>query len=100
MPSSSPRPRPDPHSRGFAARGPFVAPGMREVARVESAGDPVELVRAEGHDTCVRVAFEATAPVVATLSDAEGSVLASSEAPAIEGVLGARARSAYARGTR
>jgi len=63
---------------------------MREVARIESAGDRVEIVRAEGRDACVRVAFEASSPVVARLLDSEGGVLASSDVPAAEGVLGQR----------
>jgi hypothetical protein len=84
----------------LSARGPSLAPGMREVTRNESAGDPVELARAEGRDACVRVAFEATAPVVATLSDAEGNVLASSVAPTVEGVLGPRGPVCIRRGDR
>ena len=67
-----------------------MAPGMREVARIESAFDKIELTRAETHDTCVRVAFEASLPVVAKLFDSEGNVLASTDAPATEGILGPR----------
>ena len=72
----------------LAARGAAVAPGMREVARIESAGDRVELARAEGRDACVRVAFEANSPVMAKLLDGEGNVLASTGTPATGGVLG------------
>ncbi|HXN31309.1 MAG TPA: hypothetical protein VN894_05580 [Polyangiaceae bacterium] len=79
-----------PSFAALAARGASVAPGMREVARIESAGDRVEIVRAEGGDACVRVAFEASSPVVARLLDSEGNVLASSDAPAADGVLGQR----------
>lgn len=72
----------------LAARGAAVAPGMREVARMQSAGDKVEIARADARDACVRVAFEATSPVVAKLVDGEGNVLASSDSPATDGVLG------------
>jgi hypothetical protein len=61
---------------------------MREVARIESAGERVELARADGRDACVRVAFEANSPVVTKLLDEEGNVLASTDTPAIGGVLG------------
>jgi hypothetical protein len=63
---------------------------MREVARIETAGNRVEIARAEGRDACVRVAFEASSPVVAKLLDGEGNVLASSEGPSADGVLGQR----------
>jgi hypothetical protein len=63
---------------------------MREVARMQSAGDKVEIAHAEGRDACVRVAFEASSPVVAKLMDREGNVLASSNVPATDGVLGQR----------
>jgi hypothetical protein len=72
----------------LSARGRAIAPGMREVTRTKSAGDRVEVARAGERDACVRVAFEARSPVVAKLLDAEGNVLAASEAPTIEGVLG------------
>jgi hypothetical protein len=77
----------------LVARGPLVAPGMREVAKVQSTGDKgekVEVARAQGRDACVRVAFEATSPVVAKLLDVGGNVLASSAAPTTDGVLGER----------
>jgi hypothetical protein len=74
----------------LAARGAAVAPGMREVARLQSAGDKIEIAHAEGRDACVRVAFEASTPVVAKLVDGEGNVLASSNVPATYGVLGER----------
>jgi hypothetical protein len=76
---------------GFAeveARGPTIASGMREVARRTSAGDQIELVRAEGRDTCVRVAFAAGLPVVAKLVDSSGQVVASTGTASTEGVLG------------
>jgi hypothetical protein len=63
---------------------------MREVARNETSGEKMEIVQAGEHDACVRVAFEASAPVVARLVDGEGHVLASSDAPATNGVLGQR----------
>jgi hypothetical protein len=72
----------------LASRAGTVAPGMREVARMQSSGDKVELARAEARDACVRVAFEATSPVVAKLVDGDGNVLASSDSPATDGVLG------------
>ena len=74
----------------LAARGASLAPGMREVARKEGGSDAVELVKAEARDACVRVAFEASAPVEAKLVDHAGNVLAASDAPAADGVLGAR----------
>ncbi|HLK38500.1 MAG TPA: hypothetical protein VKU41_17175 [Polyangiaceae bacterium] len=73
---------------GLLARAPAVAPGMREIARRESTADKVEIVRAEQRDTCVRVAFEAPAPVVGRLVDGAGAVLAISGDPANQGVLG------------
>jgi hypothetical protein len=73
----------------MAARASTLAPGMREVARKESAGERVEVARATARDACVRVAFEAAEPVVAKLVDGEGNVLAASERAVTEGVLGA-----------
>src|SRR4029077_18774587 len=35
----------------LVARGPLVAPGMREVAHLLSTGDKVEVARAEGRDS-------------------------------------------------
>jgi hypothetical protein len=72
----------------LAARGATVAPGMREVARKE--GTAVDLVKADARDACVRVAFEAAAPVTAKLLDGAGNALAALDAPATEGVLAAR----------
>lgn len=74
----------------LSARGPAIAPGMHEVTRKESAGDPVELLRARGGDACLRAAFSSTAPIAAKLVDAGGRVLAATESPATEGVLGER----------
>jgi hypothetical protein len=62
---------------------------MREAARREGATDAVDLVKADTHDACVRVAFAASAPVTAKLVDHAGNVLAASESPGTEGVLGA-----------
>ncbi|MGO9838438.1 MAG: hypothetical protein ACLP1X_30015 [Polyangiaceae bacterium] len=70
--------------------GPSIAPGMRLVARRESAGDKIELVRADEGDTCVRVAFEAAAPIVAKLVDGTDKIIATSGAAAAEGLLGER----------
>jgi len=72
----------------IVARGPSIAPGMREVARRESFGERVEIVRAEQRDTCVRVAFEAVAPVTARLVDGTGTVLATTSVAGVEGLLG------------
>jgi len=71
----------------LAARGPTVAPGMREVARKEGGAEPVDLARADGRDTCIRVAFLATAPVSARLVDGTGNVLAAGGDPSTDGVL-------------
>ena len=92
---AAPTPSTDPAdaSASFAslvARGPLVAPGMREVAHLLSTGDRIEITRAQGRDACVRVAFEASSPVVAKLLDGGGNVLASSAAPTTGGVLGER----------
>jgi hypothetical protein len=69
---------------------PTLAPGMRRAAERESGGERVELVRAAGKDTCVRVAFEASAPVLARLLSADGTVLSETRAAAASGVLGER----------
>jgi hypothetical protein len=74
----------------LAARAAALAPGMHEAARKESGGDVVDLVKADARDTCVRVAYEATAPVTASLVDRGGEVLAKSDAAATEGALGAK----------
>jgi hypothetical protein len=73
----------------IAARAASVAPGMHEAARKDAAADAVDLVKADTRDTCVRVAFAASAPVTAKLVDHAGNVLAASESPGTEGVLGA-----------
>jgi hypothetical protein len=72
----------------LAGRAGTLAPGMHEAARKESGADVVELVKADARDTCVRVAFVATAPVTASLVDRSGEVLAKSDAAATEGALG------------
>jgi hypothetical protein len=74
----------------MAARAASIAPGMREVVRKDAGPDAVDLVRAETRDVCVRVAYEATVPVVAKLVERSGGVLVAGDAPAAEGVLGAR----------
>ncbi len=53
-------------------------PGMHVIAAHETGGEATEIARAEGADLCVRVAFDASAPVVATLTDSSGSALATS----------------------
>lgn len=74
----------------LVALGATLAAGMREIARIQSAGNKVEIAHAEGHDACFRVAFAARSEVVAKLVDGQGNVLASSGAPATDGVLGPR----------
>jgi hypothetical protein len=79
--------------QGFAAleaRAASLAPGMRLTAERENSGDRIELVRASEKDTCARVAFEASAPVVAKLLDSAGLPLAEMQAAATEGELGER----------
>jgi hypothetical protein len=74
----------------LVARAAEAAPGMHEAARKETSGELVDLVRADARDTCVRVAFEATAPVTASLVDRAGETLATGESGATSGLLGAR----------
>ena len=77
-----------PHDPAFAsleARAAALAPGMRQAAERESGGERTELVRAAGNDTCVRVAFEATAPVLARLLDADGTLLCETRVPTRRG---------------
>jgi hypothetical protein len=74
----------------MATRAAPLVPGMREVARVEGGAETVDLVRAEGRDVCVRVAYEATGAVLAKLVDRTGGVLAAAPGQATEGVLGER----------
>jgi hypothetical protein len=74
----------------LAARGRAASPGMREVARKETAGERVDLARAEARDVCVRVVFESSVPVVAKLVDGAGNVLVAGAGPATDGVLGER----------
>ena len=78
---------------GFAsleALAPSLAPGMRRAAERESGGERIELVHAAGKDTCVRVAFEATTPVLARLLGADGTVLYEMRGATPTGVLGER----------
>jgi hypothetical protein len=63
---------------------------MRLTAERENTGERVELVRASDKDTCARVAFEASAPVIAKLLDSEGLPLAEMRTAATEGELGER----------
>ncbi|HTB73977.1 MAG TPA: hypothetical protein VK762_12070 [Polyangiaceae bacterium] len=78
-------------NRGYAsleALGPLLAPGMRRAAERESGGERLELVRADGKDTCVRVAFESAEPVLVRLLGADGTVLYEARAAATTGTLG------------
>ncbi len=89
IPRGDPGARPDPGGfLSLEARAPSLAPGMRLAAEREGAGERTELVRAAEKDTCARVAFEASAPVIAKLFDGQGGVLAQSSAPQTEGELG------------
>jgi hypothetical protein len=87
LPSGDAAPGPDPFE-ALVARGPAIAPGMHQVARRDSAGEKIEIVHAEQQDTCIRVAFEASVPVVAKLVDGVGNVVAETGAAAVEGLLG------------
>ena len=69
-------PERDARFRALRSRAGAMAPGMRLAAELDSADEAVELVRADAQDECVRVAFQATAPVSATLTDAKGATLA------------------------
>jgi hypothetical protein len=50
---------------------------MHVVATHEGTNEPFEVLRAVDSDLCVRVAFEASEPVTATLADTAGATLAS-----------------------
>ena len=60
---------------------------MREVARVAGGPAAAPLVQVAGSDACLRVAYEADAPIQAKLVDGAGRVLGGSGAPATEGVV-------------
>ena len=61
----------------LAARFQPSVPGMHVVATHEGGLDAFEIARAaDAADLCVRVAFEATEPVTATLADGTGARLA------------------------
>lgn len=53
-------------------------PGMHVVFARETGIEPTEVARADVGDLCVRVAFEASDPVVATLTEPSGRTLATS----------------------
>ena len=72
------------------ALAPSLAPGMRRAAVRENAGERIELVRAAGKDTCVRVAFESTTPVLARLLGSDGTVLCETHLATTSGALGER----------
>jgi hypothetical protein len=74
----------------LAARASSLATGMREVTRRETGTDAVDLTTPEARDTCVRVAFQATAPVTVKLTDEGGNLLATTEDAVTDGVLAAR----------
>jgi hypothetical protein len=79
----------------LAARAPEVASGMRELARSESLH--ADVVHAAAADTCVRVAFVASAPVTVRLESSSGGVLASL-APSLGGLLAPRGPACIRRG--
>lgn len=81
---------PDGTFASLEALAPSLAPGMRRAAEKESVGDRIELVRAVSKDTCVRVAFESAAPVVARLVGADGTVLYETHQASTSGALGDR----------
>jgi hypothetical protein len=88
-PPTTTAPTPDPNRfESIEARGSLVAQGMRLAVRRESAGEKIELLRADANDTCVRVAFEAGAPIVARLTDKADKMVATSGPAAAEGLLG------------
>ena len=65
-----------PAASRIAESGPAIAPGMREIARVdEDAPFERSLVHAADKDTCVRVAFAASDALVVSLVDAAGAPL-------------------------
>jgi hypothetical protein len=65
-----------PSAARIAESGAAVAPGMRELARVDDEA-PLErpLLRAAERDTCVRVAFAGGEPLAISLVDGAGAVL-------------------------
>ncbi len=65
-----------PTAARIAESGGAIAPGMRELSRVDEAA-PFEraLVHAADKDTCVRVAFAASEPLSVLLVDGAGATL-------------------------
>jgi hypothetical protein len=61
---------------------------MHETARVAGGASPAPLLGSAATDACLRVAYEADAPIQATLVDGAGHVLGESGPPALEGVVG------------
>jgi hypothetical protein len=78
---------PDPRADALRARGDAVAPGMRLAAQRTSKEAEVDLLHAEGHDECVRVAFDASESIAAELTNGKGEVLARTGEAATAGVL-------------
>lgn len=64
--------------RAVEERWAALVAGMQLMTTRESGPENVELARADEQDLCVRVAFEASEPVVASLVDARGATLATS----------------------
>ncbi len=95
LPTPAP-PAPPPVLPSFdvlASRAPALAAGMREVARGDIASDSPSptrvLARANGADTCTRLAFVAEPAVFASLLDDRGNVLAAGS-PATDAAIGTR----------
>lgn len=75
--ASTPIPTSTPPSFGdLVSRWAALVPGMHVVATHDGAGEAFEIVRAIDGDLCVRVAFDASEPVTATLADSAGATLA------------------------
>jgi hypothetical protein len=76
-----------PRGEALRARGAAVAAGMRLAAQRRSTDVETDLLRADSHDECVRVAYDADEPITARLTNAKGDVLAHTDALASFGVL-------------
>lgn len=76
-----------PRGEALRARGAALAAGMRLAAQRRSTEAEIDLVHADSHDECVRVAYDADEPIAARLTNAKGDVLAHTDAFASFGVL-------------
>jgi hypothetical protein len=73
--------------QAIEAQWSAFVPGMRAVATLEGGVEKLQLARADERDTCMRVAFEASEPVVASLLDAASATLATSSPERTRGLL-------------